>query len=246
MEPLSDHKGSHPVVPEDARCVWMSAGVLSYQVCDRGFDCDHCPLNRALHMHGLGRPGVQRPPDTSDGPASGDDCRWSRNHCWVRDIGDGTFRVGLEPMLASVLPQPKTIALPIAGTSVGRLEKMCWLIFDETILPIASPAAGKIVRSNSTILDHPGGLCTHPLTSGWLFDLKPSEPARFLTRPAALQAYNEDMTRFQSLFLESLQKGSAKVGFMQQDGGEPLFDPIAILGQRKYLELVLKALLSPG
>jgi len=31
-----------------ARCVWMTAGVVSYRLCNRAFDCDHCPLDRAL------------------------------------------------------------------------------------------------------------------------------------------------------------------------------------------------------
>jgi len=29
-------------------CVWMDAGVLTYRLCDRDFDCAHCPLNAAL------------------------------------------------------------------------------------------------------------------------------------------------------------------------------------------------------
>lgn len=32
----------------DQACVWMSAGVLRFWLCDRGFDCDRCPLDAAL------------------------------------------------------------------------------------------------------------------------------------------------------------------------------------------------------
>lgn len=35
-------------VESPARCVWMLAGVVSYRLCNRAFDCDHCPLDRAL------------------------------------------------------------------------------------------------------------------------------------------------------------------------------------------------------
>jgi hypothetical protein len=38
--------------PPPACCVWMDAGVVNYKLCDRGFDCDRCPLDQALH----GRP----------------------------------------------------------------------------------------------------------------------------------------------------------------------------------------------
>lgn len=29
-------------------CIWMDAGVLTFKLCDRDFDCAHCPLNAAL------------------------------------------------------------------------------------------------------------------------------------------------------------------------------------------------------
>lgn len=32
----------------DQACVWMSAGLLRFWLCDRAFNCDDCPLDRAL------------------------------------------------------------------------------------------------------------------------------------------------------------------------------------------------------
>jgi hypothetical protein len=37
------------VPAETKECIWMSAGVLSYRLCDRAFDCEHCLLDKALH-----------------------------------------------------------------------------------------------------------------------------------------------------------------------------------------------------
>ena len=35
-----------PVLPADAKpCVWMTAGVVAYKICDRSFDCENCPLD---------------------------------------------------------------------------------------------------------------------------------------------------------------------------------------------------------
>jgi hypothetical protein len=36
-------------------CVWMAAGLLAYKLCDRGFDCESCPLDCALRRSGEGR-----------------------------------------------------------------------------------------------------------------------------------------------------------------------------------------------
>jgi hypothetical protein len=30
------------------KCVWMLAGVVDYKLCDRQYDCEHCPLDSAL------------------------------------------------------------------------------------------------------------------------------------------------------------------------------------------------------
>ncbi len=51
---MSDFETEHgrPILPPDElRCVWMSAGILSYQLCDRAFDCDHCALDQAMRPH---------------------------------------------------------------------------------------------------------------------------------------------------------------------------------------------------
>ena len=29
-------------------CVWMSAGLVAYKLCDRGFECDGCPFDQAM------------------------------------------------------------------------------------------------------------------------------------------------------------------------------------------------------
>lgn len=29
-------------------CIWMSAGLVAYKLCDRGFECDGCPFDRAM------------------------------------------------------------------------------------------------------------------------------------------------------------------------------------------------------
>ncbi len=42
--------------PPTIYCVWMDAGVVNYKLCDRGFDCDRCPLDQALHR----RPSERR------------------------------------------------------------------------------------------------------------------------------------------------------------------------------------------
>ena len=85
------------IFPEDALpCVWMSAGLIAYRLCDREFDCDGCPLDLALR-------GVS-PTTQSDNrtavPAHHaaefpEDRVYSTGHLWLQECPDnGTnFRV---------------------------------------------------------------------------------------------------------------------------------------------------------
>lgn len=53
----------------EKKCIWMAAGVLSYKLCNRGFNCDACPLDMVLQsMDDLDSPNVQRvlSPESTD------------------------------------------------------------------------------------------------------------------------------------------------------------------------------------
>jgi hypothetical protein len=39
--------------PEELQCIWMTAGVLTYKLCNRRFDCEHCLLHQALSADDL-------------------------------------------------------------------------------------------------------------------------------------------------------------------------------------------------
>ena len=47
--------------PPPVRCVWMDAGVVNYKLCDRGYDCERCPLDQGLHR----RPSERSAPKKS-------------------------------------------------------------------------------------------------------------------------------------------------------------------------------------
>lgn len=36
------------IPPEELKCVWMVAGVLSYRLCNRAYECESCLLDKAL------------------------------------------------------------------------------------------------------------------------------------------------------------------------------------------------------
>lgn len=73
-------------------CIWMSAGLVAYKLCDRGFECDGCPFDQAMRggtaaparrgrRDAVGYPafGVARPAGAApriDAGADGDPVPW--------------------------------------------------------------------------------------------------------------------------------------------------------------------------
>jgi len=239
----------HPVVPERSRCIWMTAGILSYQLCDRQFDCDHCPLDSAMRMHF----GPERDARTTSRPAreafaadiEKEVLLYSRNHCWLRAMENGIVRVGLEPGFASILVAPKAVALPSIGEMVKPNHVCCWIILEGGTIPLTSPVAGTIVATNGHITDVPYELHVNPLSHGWLFSLRPDPHAMtgpdLLKKEESEQLYAADAARFSDLLIDALRGNSMSIGATLQDGGQVLEDASAMLGPKRYFELVREA-----
>lgn len=67
--------------PRALPCVWMTAGVINYRLCDREFECESCPFDAAIRGRGR-RPVAPRSPapsrdgaDRCGGPAGRDEGR---------------------------------------------------------------------------------------------------------------------------------------------------------------------------
>jgi glycine cleavage system H protein len=236
----------HPIVPSgEVRCVWMTAGVLSYQLCERKLDCEYCPLDLALRqtfvneqsLHGQERAVVE--PRGTDQPRR--NMLYGRKHMWVSSHDDHTARLGLEPGFASVLVSPKAVVLPSIGERVVRNKVCAWIVLDGGTLPIVSPISGKVCEANTYLGENPHAICSAPLGQGWLFDIVIERAIvrddDLLPVADAARVYAEDEHRFQAMLSTELTKGGS-VGMTLADGGEALENLSEMLGPSKYFKLV--------
>jgi glycine cleavage system H protein len=246
MKSSPKDKGFRPIMRSAERCVWMTAGILSYQLCDREFDCDGCPLDAAMQMHFAHehpRGKTQQPVET---PSAGElherDYLYSRDHCWVKNVDPYVVRVGLEQGFASILLSPKAIALPSVGDKVRRSETCCWIILEGGTIPISSPVEGIIYAINANIYDEPHKLPTQPLTQGWLFEVQTQEEdltsLALLTKTDVEKHYTRDMTRFNKMLKDSIKASHMSIGATLADGGQVLQDVSQMLGPKRYHELI--------
>ncbi len=246
----SKSTNKYPLVPpNEQKCVWMTAGILSYQLCDRQFDCDHCPLDSALRTFPE-RTTIDQRQMATNVSAKGRKSLipgylYSRKHCWIKSNDGNSVRIGIEPLLSSMLLNSKTVVLPSIGDRVQANKVCAWIVLEGGTLAITSPLDGEVQRTNAALVDQPHDIHDDPFERGWLFDLSTREDifnlSSLLRMAEADRHYSQDERRFQSLVNTEFKKHHAEAGVTLADGGKPVQDVAAMLGTEKYFLLLREA-----
>jgi glycine cleavage system H protein len=241
-----DNTHSHQIVPEKQRCIWMTAGILMYQICDREFDCDKCPLDQAMRMHLVHKDVSlnKTSPASSMIVHKSEEYRYSNEHCWLEQVESNVVKVGIEPTLASSLISVKAVVFPSVGQEINRHDPICWIIVDEGTLQLHSPVDGEIYAVNVNLLDNPQKICDNSISPVWLLKIKTLHGA-FLSpllrsKRDIQRNYDEDLATFNKLLSETL-KGSGSVGMTLQDGGLPFRAIPSGMSRTKYYEILKQA-----
>jgi glycine cleavage system H lipoate-binding protein len=241
------NKKWHIVPPDEMRCVWMTAGILSYQLCDREFECDSCPLDAGIRSH-LPRKRDEnggRKASFTDQQGLRDDRLYSQNHFWTKQISGNLIQVGIEPGLSAALLAPKAIVFPSVGQHIHRGQTCLWIVMEGGTLPVESPLDGIVTSTNHLLSNQPHLLSRKPFDKGWLFELESEAPspveAGLMSREQADSKYAVDQDRFLA-YLQNAASGSQhSVGITLADGGLRLQNIADMLGPPKYFALLKKA-----
>ena len=225
----------------------MTAGVLTYQLCDREFDCDTCQLDSAMRMlFSKSRTGALPEESLEPLPAFAGDAAhqllFSRNHCWVQMVSETKARVGIDPSFASILLSPKAIVLPSVSDEFVQGQYCFWIVTDGGTIPVKSPIAGEVSETNSRVAQEPSTVSLYPEDEGWLFEMKTRQAslqtARLMDGEVAEKLFSADTKRFHELVTNALTASSKTVGLTLADGGQALSDASAMLGVKRYYELI--------
>jgi glycine cleavage system H protein len=236
-------KKCHIIPPDELRCVWMSAGILSYQLCDRQFDCDHCPVDAAMR---------KRYPRQEEAPGQiatarevlRSDRMYSRNHCWAKEIHKNVVRVGIEPGLGAALLDPKEIVLPAENQRIGHGQACLWIVMEGGTLPVESPVTGIVRNTNPQLSEQPHLLRSQSLDHGWVYDMELEESAALrrdlLNSDQAEAKFASDQAQFSHLLSGALEQGRPEVGMTMADGGQRLQGLADMVGRGRYFSLLRK------
>lgn len=236
----------HPIVPEHAQpCIWMSAGLMNYKLCDRDFDCERCPLDAALRCGSLdnARHDAFLTP-RHDGSVFPEDRLYTTGHTWLQAVDgqDGRLlRFGVDAVAAAMIGRCREIAWEVAPRVLARGETICRMDLQLGVLLVGSPVRGVVVEGNRPLQDEPDRLVTAPYGDGWIVDLRAEDATeldRLLTAKAARERSRLDLRRFRRRVALQLLAGSGGLGPCLNDGGELVVDLRQMLGGPTYLDLL--------
>jgi glycine cleavage system H protein len=223
-------------------CIWMSAGLVAYKLCDREYDCESCPFDAAMRgcSTDVETPPVIPPPPEPEFPS---DRRYHHGHLWVRSVGGGRVRVGLDAFAAALLRGPGTFLLPSPGTPARRDLALAWLHEQDELVPLRAPLTGRVVVTHGLARHRPELVFDDPYGEGWLFELKARERAPVRRRSLLDARGIRDRSARQQADLDDevrsfVHRSSLGPGPTLQDGGARAHDPRAVLGSRRYYRII--------
>lgn len=237
--------GSTPMkptmLPRDALpCIWMTAGLVAYKLCDRAYDCEHCPLDAAFRgdttSASTGKPAHQRPRWEFRS-----DRQYHPKHGWVLPLGDRRVRYGLDVFAAHLLSHPSSIVLPAPRTRICRGAAACWVKDADELIQLAAPISGIVEKGNQYVQTLPVSICGSPYDDGWLLEIQtdrdPADDESLLTAEE-IRVQSEAQVRQLQDQASRYVPDDLTVGPTLLDGGETVQDLWRVLGSQRYHDLI--------
>jgi glycine cleavage system H protein len=107
-----------------------------------------------------------------------EDLKYTREHEWIRDEGDGTVTVGITDHAQDELGDLVFVELPEIGSRLEAGDACAVVESVKAASDIYSPLGGEVTVINEALGDAPEMINDDPYGKGWIFRLRISEAAQ--------------------------------------------------------------------
>lgn len=101
--------------------------------------------------------------------------KYTREHEWIRDNGDGTATVGVTDFAQGELGDIVFVELEEVGFEFEKDESFGTVEAVKTVSELFAPVSGKITAVNEKLEDEPELVNDDPYGDGWMITLKISD-----------------------------------------------------------------------
>lgn len=105
------------------------------------------------------------------------DLKYTESHEWLRLETDGSYTIGITQHAQDELGELVYVELPEVGRKLAKEEACCVVESTKAASDVYAPLGGEIVAVNEALRDAPQLVNQKAFTEGWLFRLKPDNPA---------------------------------------------------------------------
>ncbi len=119
------------------------------------------------------------------------DLRYTAEHEYVREVGDGVVEIGITDYAQGELGDVVYVELPKVGAKFGTHDVFGTIEAVKAVSELFSPVAGEVTEINSALDGEPALVNSDPYQGGWMIRLKVSNASELagLMDAAAYQAH---------------------------------------------------------
>jgi glycine cleavage system H protein len=261
---------SERISPEEElnRCVWMTAGVISFKLCPFNYECEHCEFDRVMRVHVTPvavKPKIRR---ISRTPSRLESARANDSeepfftfsvgevdehtyvhptHLWTKHEYDHTWKVGVDNLLAYILPTPVKVELYRPNQEIIQQEVFGRILTEAGTVFVTAPISGRLVQANPRLAQEPGLVQSDPYGEGWLAVIDwfedGAELERLFAGPKAAHFLEEEAQHLKVL-LKYRGIPVSPVGATVPDGGSEIKYLHQILTPKVCLNLARELIVS--
>ena len=106
-----------------------------------------------------------------------DDLRYTTDHEWVREQGDGVVRIGITAYAQDALGDVVYVSLPTVGDTVAVGDSVGEVESTKSVSDIYAPVAGEVTAVNDALDATPELLNSDSYGEGWMYEVRVEDPA---------------------------------------------------------------------
>jgi glycine cleavage system H protein len=106
-----------------------------------------------------------------------DDRRYTKEHEWALDNGDGTVTMGITDHAQHLLTDIVYVELPDIGKKVKQMDPVTVIESVKSVSDIYSPVSGEVVAVNDMLQDKPELINEDAFGAGWIVKIAMTDAA---------------------------------------------------------------------
>jgi glycine cleavage system H protein len=106
-----------------------------------------------------------------------EDLRYTKEHEWVRQEGEGRVRVGITDYAQDALGDVVYVDVPEVGTEITANQAFSEVESTKSVSDVFAPVSGTVSERNALLEERPELINEQPYGDGWIVVLQVSEAA---------------------------------------------------------------------